>query len=164
MKTLTTLFLILFLAMTNLAAQQPDISGFGGYAYDSGIDFIRIDMQHEGFELVRESGVSLWYTCEYERIECEIGYIFDDGLMISGIMVFDWDPGPDNYANIAAQLHTFYNVAVKFELKDQVATQILFTGDSKITHRRNEKTKNHYLIYRNKEYVKKPEVKAQDHT
>lgn len=104
-----------FLAMTSLAfgqesAQPPkDLSGFSGYAWGAGIEFIAHHMEDEDYMLLSATCTKLTYHGKIMDDPLILVYGFENGRLSSGIWIID-DVDYDSFWRVNEFLQEVYNV------------------------------------------------------
>lgn len=127
--------LLLWVAVGMEAAENeaPDLRGFAGYAYDSGINSIASDMEVEGYTLFGRGDNDLWYESQFVGIDCELGYIFNRGALIGGAMILS-NISMESFASVNNYLRRTYDEPINITIDGKTAIAVMWGPDSKITH------------------------------
>ena len=83
------IIIALSILLTACASSPPkDVSGFSGYAFGSSYDFVLADMRTEGGEPKELTTRAQWYVGNLKGYPVEFAYVFEGGLLVSGMWVF----------------------------------------------------------------------------
>ena len=150
-RKLTTLLIALALGWTafaNETAQSPlsPIRGFAGYEYQSGIFGIAADMETEGYTLIERTGSSLWYRSTFIGIDCELGYIFKDQLLIGGAFILKSATETD-FAAVNNHLREIYKTKIEVEVEGGIIVATFKGPDSRITQTLDLQEQTHEVEY-----------------
>ncbi len=115
----------------NEAEAEERLRGFAGYEYESGISGIAADMESEGYTLIERTGSSLWYRSTFLGIDCELGYVFEDQLLIGGSFILHAATDQD-FILVNDHLRETYDAEVNVEISDGVVIAKLKGPDSLI--------------------------------
>lgn len=151
-RQLTTLLIALALGYAAVAADQgrppaAPVLGFAGYEYGSGIKGIAKDMESEGYTLIDRTDSALWYSTTFVGIDCELGYVFTNNLLVGGSFILKSVTERD-FANVSNHLSQAYQVTSTIEIKEGgtvVAT--IDAPDSSITHVLDLNQSTHEVTY-----------------
>lgn len=130
----------------NEAEVQEQLRGFGGYEYLSGISGIATDMESEGYVLIERTESSLWYRSTFLGIECELGYLFTNQLLVGGAFILHSVTEKD-FALVNSHLRETYDVEVNIEIRDGVIVARIEGSDSLITQTLNLHKNIHQVEY-----------------
>lgn len=104
------------LAFGQDSAQPPkDLSGFSGYSWGAGIEFITDHMEDEEYFLVSATCTKLTYRGEILDEPLTLVYGFENGLLDTGLWVFG-DVDYESFWKVHDFLQNAYNY--KHELED----------------------------------------------
>ena len=136
-------------ASTSALSVSADISGFSGYAFGAGYDYILEDMRSEGYKPVELIDRTQWYRGELEGYRTEFDYVFNGGLLVSGMWNFD-DTSQSSFRNIEELLNRTYSSSVIRTTRDGVVIREHHGPDARIVHvldsARIRHTVHYYLV------------------
>ena len=149
-KKLNLVFICLVLAFAAVHADQnaggSEYRGFGGYAYESGMDAIANDMAASGYTLIDRTDGALWYDAKFLDISCELGYIFDDHLLIGGVMILESATEAD-FARVNHYLVVTYKTKAVVEIRGLLAVARMQGPDSEIVQTLDLAAQTHEIEY-----------------
>jgi len=91
-------------------------SGFSGYGWGSSIEFIADSMEVEAYDLLERDDRSLWYRGTIADEPLQIGYVFENEILIEGIWILD-DVDRESYWAINHLLENEYNSTASVETR-----------------------------------------------
>ena len=145
--TVLIMFIALGIAAVNADQGRPQVLGFAGYEYGSGITGIAKDMESEGYTLIDSTDSSLWYSTTFVGIDCELGYVFTGNLLVGGSFILKSATERD-FAKVSNHLNQVYQVTSNIEIKeDGIVVATIDAPDSAITHTLNLKQDMHEVTY-----------------
>lgn len=145
--TVLIMFIALGIAAVNADQGRPQVLGFAGYEYGSGITGIAKDMESEGYTLIDRTDSSLWYSSTFVGIDCELGYIFTGNLLVGGSFILKSATERD-FAKVSNHLNQIYQVTSNIEIKeDGIVLATIDAPDSAITHMLDLKQDMHEVTY-----------------
>jgi len=148
-------FPIAMLVMAALAygqdsAQPPkDLSGFSGYAWGAGIEFVTNHMEGEDYDLISASCKDLWYRGKLLNEKLRLVYLFEDGMLTSGIWIFD-DVDYESYWQVSEFLQNTYSTNVEMTVKgdDWIEAEMWPRGtNAQIVHNLDVEDDRHEVHY-----------------
>jgi len=151
-RKLNALFILVSLGFAAYAADQgqPPVSpvrGFAGYEYGSGIKGIANDMKSEGYTLIDHTDSALWYSSSFLGIDCELGYVFTNNLLVGGSFILKSATERD-FAKVSSHLNQVYGTTSNIEIKEGgVVVATIDAPDSAITHALNLNQNTHEVTY-----------------
>ena len=98
-------------------ADYEDPSGFSGYGWGSSYDFIRQDMEEEGYELTYSTNKDLWYRGNINGEWLQIVYYFEHGVLTSGMFVMN-DVDQPSFWVVNEYLQEMYGAKVELTFKN----------------------------------------------
>lgn len=129
-------FLLIYLALTfavvhaDQTNQIPSpLRGFAGYAYDSGMDAIHDDMKSSGYALIDHTDSSLWYEGIFMGVDCQLGYIFTDRVLIGGAIILE-SATRKSFALVNNGLLSAYQTHVEIETSEDLMVATIKAPDS----------------------------------
>ena len=123
----------LFTACVSVPTSTADISGFSGYAFGAEYEFILEDMKSEGREPIEVSDKTLWYAGELEGSTFEFVYLFENGLLVSGLWVFQ-DTSAASFQSIENLLLRTYSSSVIRANEEGITSHQHAGPDARIVH------------------------------
>lgn len=114
------------LAFGQDSTQPPkDLSGFSGYSWGAGIEFISHHMEEEDYMLVAATCTKLQYRGKVLDDHLILVYGFENGILNSGIWIFD-DVNYDAFWRVNEFLQAVYNVKTEPTLRFGYAEAEMF--------------------------------------
>jgi len=151
-RKLNAIFILTALGFAAYAADQgrppvAPVMGFAGYEYDSGIKGIAKDMESEGYTLIDSTGSALWYETTFLGIDCELGYVFTNNLLVGGSFILKSATEQD-FAKVSNHLNQIYSTTSNIEIKEGgIVVATIDAPDSAITHVLNLNESTHEVTY-----------------
>lgn len=99
-------------------ADSPDPSGFAGYGWGSSYEFIRQDMEVEGYALLYSDDDDLWYLGQIKNEQLQIVYYFEHGVLTSGLLIMK-DVDRPSFWVVNEFLQDKYDTRVRLTLKNK---------------------------------------------
>jgi len=98
------------------AMPSKDLSGFSGYAWGTSIDYIISDRASEEFELISSGHKDLWYKGLLADEPMHLVYLFENGMLISGMWIFD-EADKESYWKVNNFLRGAYNSSASLKIR-----------------------------------------------
>ena len=133
--------------LTACASSQPrDLGGFSGYSFGATSDFISEDMAADGRELEDSSERALWYHGQLEGHQVEFAYVFENGMLVSGLWMFE-DTSLISFQSIEDLLLRTYSTSAVIVDKDGVTSHEHYGPDARIVHVLDSREPRHAVHY-----------------
>jgi len=133
-------------------SRHKDVSGFSGYGFGSEYEYILYDMRSEGRVPEESSARVQWYAGALDGYPVEFAYVFENGVLVSGMWVFQ-DTSPASFQSIENLLLRTYSGSVIIATEDDVNVHEHAGPDARIVHLLDTSEPRHAVHYHYAETV-----------